>query len=95
MAFVDVEKFGKEGKCYEHEDGTYLGKYKGPGPGEPYTEGPAAARNQLRTVFIFENKTLLDDYPQHKVKEVPCRTGGKRRTRKHKRKHKKTQKRRR
>jgi len=94
MAFVDVEKFGKEGKCYEHEDGTYLGEYKGPGPGEPYGgEGPG--RDRLRTVFNFENKTLPDKYPQHRVKEVPCRTGGKRRTRKHKRKHKKTQKRRR
>ncbi len=82
-----------EGKCYEHENGTYLGKYKGTSNGEEYTEGPAAGR--FRPIYDFENKTLPDDYPQHRVKEVPCRTGGKRRTRKHKRKHKKTQKRRR
>jgi len=93
MAFVEVRK-SVEGKCYEHENGTYLGKYKGTSPGAPYgDDGPAAGR--FRPIYDFENKSLPDDYPQPKVKEVPCRTGGKRRTRKHKRKHKKTQKRRR
>ena len=88
-----MEKFGQVGKCYEHKDGTYLGEYKGPGAGEPYMEGPGAASNQVRIVYDFENKKGVHE--AYRVKEVPCETGGKRRTRKHKRKHKKTQKRRR
>ena len=81
------------GKCYQHQNGTYLGKFIKTSAGEPYTEGPGAANNQVRTVFDFENMKGIHEF--YRVKEVPCRTGGKRRTRKHKRKHKKTQKRRR
>jgi hypothetical protein len=83
---------GKEGKCYELEDGTYLGKFIKTSPGQAYgSDGPFG--NYVRPIFNFENNDITDE--DTKVKEVPCRTGGKRRTRKHKRKHKKTQKRRR
>jgi hypothetical protein len=62
--------------------------------GDYIQEGVFAGRQ--RQAFVFANKTIDDSpYNPHKVKEVPCETGGKRRTRKHKRKHKKTQKRRR
>jgi hypothetical protein len=92
MAFIPVYK-SVSGKCYQHEDGTYLGEFKERGNGTMREEGPGAGT--YRPIYVFANKTLGDNYPSDKVKEVPCETGGKRRTRKHKRKHKKTQKRRR
>jgi hypothetical protein len=90
MAFVEVRK-SVEGKCYQHQNGKYLGKFIGTSDGEEYKEGPGIGR--FRTVFDFENEKGVSE--AYRVKEVPCETGGKRRTRKHKRKHKKTQKRRR
>jgi hypothetical protein len=93
MAFVDMPNYVQVGKCYQRQDGIYLGKYEGTS-GIPYTEGPGAANNQLRTVYHFENMKGVHEF--YRVKEVPCETGGKRRkTKKRVRKHKKTQKRRR
>jgi len=91
MAFVDMPKYVQVGKCYQHENGKYLGKYEGEGRGTMREEGAGAGT--YRIVFNFENEKGVSE--AYRVKEVPCETGGKRRTRKHKRKHKKTQKRRR
>jgi hypothetical protein len=94
MAFVYLDNAARiEGKCYQQDDGTYLGKYEGEGRGTMREDGPG--RGTYRVVFNFENKKGIKEGTNIKVKEVPCETGGKRRTRKHKRKHKKTQKRRR
>jgi hypothetical protein len=97
MSFIYISS-AVPGTCYQDEDGTYLGKFKEKVLGDVFTEGYAAG--QQRQSFVFEKKTIDDSpYRPHKVKEVPCETGGKRRTRNHKRKHtrkfKKTQKRRR
>jgi len=81
------------GKCYQQNDGTYLGKYEGTSDGTMREEGPGAGT--YRVLFNFENKKSIKEGTNIKIKEVPCETGGKRRTRKYKRKHKKTQKRRR
>ena len=81
------------GKCYQHQNGKYLGKYEGTS-GIPYMEGPGYGQGLSRTVYNFENEENVHEF--YRVKEVPCRTGGKRRkTKKRVRKHKKTQKRRR
>jgi hypothetical protein len=94
MAFIDMPNYVQVGKCYQHQNGTYLGKFIGTSAGEPYMEGPGAASNQVRTVYDFENMKGVHEF--YRVKEVPCETGGKRRkTKKRVRKHKKTQKRRR
>jgi len=87
-----MEKYVQVGKCYQHQNGKYLGKFIGTS-GIPYTDGPGYGMGLSRTVYNFENEENVHEF--YRVKEVPCRTGGKRRTRKHKRKHKKTQKRRR
>ena len=92
MSFVDMPNYVQVGKCYQHQNGKYLGKYEGTS-GIPYMEGPGYGQGLSRTVYNFENEENVHEF--YRVKEVPCRTGGKRRTRKHKRKHKKTQKRRR
>jgi hypothetical protein len=91
MAFVDMPKYVQVGKCYQHQNGTYLGKFIRTSAGDAYDHGSFG--NYLRTVYDFEN--MKGVHEAYRVKEVPCETGGKRRTRKHKRKHKKTQKRRR
>jgi hypothetical protein len=93
MAFVDMPNYVQVGKCYQLEDGTYLGKFIGTSAGDVYDQYASFASNYVRIVYDFENKKGVHE--AYRVKEVPCRTGGKRRTRKHKRKHKKTQKRRR
>jgi len=91
MAFVDMPKYVKVGKCYQHQNGTYLGKFIGTSDGEEYKEGPGIGR--FRTVYDFEN--MKGVHEAYRVKEVPCETGGKRRkTKKRVRKNKKTQKRR-
>jgi hypothetical protein len=95
MAFVYLDNAAPiEGKCYQQDDGTYLGKYMGTSDGEMRQDGPG--RGTYRVVFNFENKKGIKEGTNIKVKEVPCETGGKRRkTKKRVRKHKKTQKRRR
>ena len=95
MAFVYLDDATTiVGKCYQQNDGTYLGKYEGTSNGTMREEGPGAGT--YRVLFDFENKKGIKEGTNIKIKEVPCETGGKRRkTKKRVRKHKKTQKRRR
>jgi hypothetical protein len=69
------------GKCYEDESGFYLGAYlkMGSRPRDPLDSG---AGQTLSPVYVFENRSIEDTYPMPKVKEVPCKTAGRRKSKK-------------
>ena len=71
------------GKCYEDQAGNYLGKYVRL-DAKPRNDSPDAGSGQMTSAikYVFENRTIGDGNDTPRVKEVPCKTAGRRKTKK-------------
>lgn len=70
------------GLCYERSDGTYLGKYEGMKSARSIVhDAEAGEAGQYRApLYVFEKANIKDDYfTSGIIKEVPCKTGARRR----------------
>lgn len=71
------------GKCYEDATGVYLGKYVRL-DAKPRNDSRDSGSGQMTSAikYVFENRTIDDGNDTPRVKEVPCKTAGRRKTKK-------------
>jgi len=72
-----------KGFCYEDSKGRYLGKYLRM-DACPCGPGDSGSGQTMKMLYVFENATIPEGKygPELDVKEVPCKTAGRRKTKK-------------